>query len=212
MDLEAAAAALYGDTKTAQEQLTPTAPTAAPTDAATALYGAPREHIEQQPTAAPVDGAPPQVDIPDTIKQMRDADPLRKLFSPQGTYQAVIAPDMFTDAGNVDPAVRDAAIGELRELAADLALSTADITELRNRVGLVKTEALPPEEAFDRCISRFNDVFGHGAAQAYADARTLIARDPRVGALLDALNLSNDAETAVMLAKQARAMKMRGVL
>jgi len=220
MDLEAAAATLYG-----QPQAKPAAPTTPATpvtapaepaspaaDHASMLYGAPQEPAEEQPEAAPVDSVPPQVDVPDTIKQLREADTTRKLYDPQKTYAQAIKADMFSGDENINPAVRDAGVAELREVAADLGLGVTDVAELHNRAGIVKTEGLAPEVAIDRCVDRFNEVFGQDAAQAYRDARALVARDPRVGALLDGWGLSSDAQTAVMLARIARREKMEGRL
>ncbi|MBN8283749.1 hypothetical protein [Zoogloea sp.] len=59
----------------------------------------------------------PAVEVPENIKAMREADGARQMYSPQGTYSAVLPDDMWAGdeaAQAIPEPVQRAAISELR--------------------------------------------------------------------------------------------------
>lgn len=161
--------------------------------------------------------APPAIDIPENIKALRGADGTRKMYSPQGTYAAVLPDDLWASeesAKDIPEPVQRAAIAELREMAADVAMSNDDVRALQS-IALQIPEAPSDADRIawrEQAITRLNETYGNGAAQAFRDARAFIAQDPRRAQILDAKGLGDHPDTVLMVARLARQARMQGKL
>lgn len=160
---------------------------------------------------------PPVVEVPESIKAMREADGLRTLYSPQGSYASVLPDDMMA----ADEAVKDipepvqrAAISELREMAADLSMSHDDVRALQSIARQIPSKPTEAERITwrEQAVTRLNETYGNGAAQAVRDARAFIAQDPRRAKLLDAKGLGDHPDTVLMVARLARQARIQGKL
>jgi hypothetical protein len=161
-----------------------------------------------------------RIDVPDYIKAdraERENDPGHKLFG-GSVYTAALPDTLFDseveseDAPPLTPEVKRAVIGELRLMAADLYLEAAEVKTIQQRAAIVRTTPVPAEKQQRDCVTGLNAAFGQDAAQALKDARALIARDTRVGKLIDSLNLGNDPETVLIYARAARRARAAGKL
>lgn len=157
-------------------------------------YLAMRDAPEQPPAPAPAadDANPLESNLPDAVRELREADPNRRLYSAQKTYASDL-PDADFEAvvgkegPDGKPFTQERAVQaatEWREIAADLELSTADVREL---VPVFKNPPTPEQQAANRSASLQWLVAEHGdrAAHVLELARALVARDPRTAALLD---------------------------
>ena len=159
----------------------------------------------------------PAVEVPESIKAMREADGLRTLYSPQGSYASVLPDDMMA----ADEAVKDipepvqrAAISELREMAADVAMSSDDVRALQS---IARQIPEAPSDADriawrEQAVTRLNETYGNSAAQAFRDARAFIAQDTRRAKLLEARGLGDHPDTVLMVARLARQARIQGKL
>lgn len=159
----------------------------------------------------------PAVEVPESIKAMREADGLRALYSPQGSYASVLPDDMMA----ADEAVKDipepvqrAAISELREMAADLSMSHDDVRALQSIARQIPSKPTEAERITwrEQAVTRLNETYGNSAAQAFRDARAFIAQDPRRAKLLDAKGLGDHPDTVLMVARLARQARIQGKL
>lgn len=199
-----AASQLY-DAPTEPPQATPDAPVeeTQPADVQQALYG----EGEELPTAV----------IPENIRAMREADGARQMYSPQGTYASVLPDDLWSSdetAKAIPEPVQRAALAELREMAADVAMSNDDVRALQS---IARQIPEAPSDADriawrEQAVTRLNETYGNGAAQAFRDARAFIAQDPRRAKILDAKGLGDHPDTVLMVARLARQARMQGKL
>jgi hypothetical protein len=153
----------------------------------------------------------PLVDVPDAIKTLRD-DPLRRMFSPQGSFASVQLEERMADLA-IDPAVKTAAAAEFREIFADIGASPQDATELVDAASRFHAELVTPERDFtnaNSAIQILNEHYGADAKAALATAQEMIARDPRIFRMLDASRLGNDPKTVLKVVQLARSAKQRG--
>lgn len=140
------------------------------------------------------------VNAPEEVKALRDADGARKMFSAQETYKTDLPlADFEAVVGQEGPdgvpftqeqAVQ--AAGVWREVVADLELAPADVREL---VPIFKAPPPTPEvQAANRTAAMKWLVAAHGDRAGFAleAARALIARDPRTAALLDHSGAGDD--------------------
>ncbi len=230
-DFASMAARLYGGT-TPEEQ-----PPAAPQPAASAaseLYNAPTEPQQATPETTPgpaVETKPadvqqalygerealPAIEIPENIQTMRAADGARQMYSPQGTYASVLPDDLWAGdetAEAIPEPVQRAALAELREMAADVAMSNDDVRALQS---IARQIPEAPSDADriawrEQAVTRLNETYGNGAAQAFRDARAFIAQDPRRAKILDNKGLGDHPDTVLMVARLARQARMQGKL
>lgn len=164
-----------------------------------------------------------KIEVPEHIKAdraERDKDPGHKLFG--GSVFNAALPDTLFDAAEAEsgsegappltPEVKRAVVGELRLMAADLHLEAADVKAIQQRAAIVRTSPVSAENQQRDCVTRLNEAFGQDATQALRDARALIARDPRAGKLIDALNLGDDPATVLIYARAARRARAAGKL
>jgi hypothetical protein len=63
-----------------------------------------------------------------------------------------------------------------------------------------------------QCLQRLRDRFGSDAEQAAADARRLVARDPRFAEWIEETGLGNHPDVVLMIAERARSERGRGRL
>lgn len=153
----------------------------------------------------------PLVDVPDAIKTLRD-DPLRRMFSPQGSFASVQLEESMADLA-LDPAIRTAAAAEFREIFADIGASPQDAKELVDTASRFHAEPMTPERDAtntNAAIQILNEHYGTDAKAALATAHEMIARDPRIAKILDASRLGNDPQTVLKIVQLARSAKQRG--
>ncbi|TCK94129.1 hypothetical protein B0G74_0665 [Paraburkholderia sp. BL9I2N2] len=151
------------------------------------------------------------IELPDAIRELRD-DPLRRMFSPQGTYASVQLEESMKDVA-LDPAVKTAAAVEFREIFADFEASPQDAHELVSAATRFTAEPMTTERDASNtnaAIELLNQHFGNDAKSALAAAQQMIARDPRLSRMLDQTRLGNDPKTVLKIAQLARSAKMRG--
>ncbi|WP_398307375.1 hypothetical protein [Zoogloea sp.] len=159
----------------------------------------------------------PAVEVPENIKAMREADGLRALYSPQGSYASVLPDDLWAGdetAKAIPEPVQRAALAELREMAADVAMSHDDVRALQS---IARQIPEAPSDADriawrEQAVTRLNETYGNSAAQAFRDARAFIAQDPRRAKLLDAKGLGDHPDTVLMVARLARQARIQGKL
>ena len=159
----------------------------------------------------------PAVEVPESIKAMREADGARQMYSPQGTYASVLPDDLWAGdetAKAIPEPVQRAALAELREMAADVAMSHDDVRALQS---IARQIPEAPSDADriawrEQAVTRLNETYGNGAAQAVRDARAFIAQDPRRAKLLDAKGLGDHPDTVLMVARLARQARIQGKL
>lgn len=153
----------------------------------------------------------PLADLPLEVKELRDL-PERRMFSAQETFSEAI-PDLSDEVckeQGADPAVMRQGAVEVREIAADLDLGIPEVQTLRQRAGQLSESPVEAITQRESAVEALNREFGNGAYQAWQDARALVARDPRVGKVIEAMGLGDDADTIVMLARKARSQRAAG--
>lgn len=237
-DFSTMAEALYGTEKASPENATvittgsvpsktnPAPPR--PVDPAAVLYGGP-----DRPTAAPVerrdesdternerladalfnedDTPAPDLDIPDHIKEMRDADTGRKLYDPVKTFQVVI-PDNALAELEIPPPLQKAVIHEWRHMAADLGMTSDDLLTFKDVVA--RFEKPTPEMRanwHDEAVDALNREYGDGAKAALRDAMKLAQRDPRMAKMLDE-GMGDHPKIILQFARLARQARNAGRL
>lgn len=198
-DMPSVAEVFYASPGNSAEQATPqAAEVSREAQMAEALYG------EKSAPAASAQLAP-------AVQKMRAADPARRMFSPQLTYAEVL-PDPENEPGRAPDPVMVGAVREMRELMADLGLPPTEVAALRDRSLAVRragTDQAGQQKASADALER---RFGKEASATLKEARALVARDPRVGKLIESMGLGDDAETIITLAEAARRQKTRGQL
>lgn len=153
----------------------------------------------------------PLVDVPDAIKTLRD-DPLRRMFSPQGSFASVQLEESMAHLA-LDPAVKTAVAAEFREVFADFGASPQDAKELVDTASRFGAEPMTAERDAtntNSAIQILNEHYGTDAKAALATAQEMIARDPRIARMLDASRLGNDPQTVLKIVQLARSAKQRG--
>lgn len=159
----------------------------------------------------------PAVEVPENIKAMREADGARQMYSPQGTYASVLPDDMMTAdeaVKHIPEPVQRAAISELREMAADVAMSSDDVRALQSIARQIPSTPTEAERAAWRsqAVARLSETYGDQANQVLQDARAFIAQDPRRARLLNAKALGDHPDTVLMVARLARQARIQGKL
>lgn len=159
----------------------------------------------------PEEPEPVELDpVPADVQALRDAQD-RRTFSAQTTYRDA-APDGDFEALGIDPEVGRKGMAEVREIFADLDLTPGDVRGLRERAERLRDAPVDPIAQREAAVDALNREFGKGAAQAWREARALVARDPRVSKIIETMGLGDDAATIVRLAHVARAQRLSGKL
>ena len=189
--------------------------------AAAPVLQPPAEEPPQQRTAEelaaamyPKDAEPVQLDpVPAEVQELRD-DIARRMYSAQDTLREAVpeAPEETFTTEGIDPAVGRKALAEVREMFADLDLGPREVQDLRQRAERLRDAPVDPIAQREAAVEALNREFGQGAKQAWRDARALVARDPRVGKLIEAMGLGDDPDTVLLLARTARSQRIAGKL
>lgn len=177
------------------------------------------QHAEGEQSKPDGDDDDDESGIPGEIRELRENDRGRRMFSPQKTYEYDVPDDLLNleEAGDDDtPAeMKAAAVAELREMAADMSMSGADVRML---IGRARAAAANPaqDEAAERSQASQQLAADLGSAkaaqQALADAKQLLDRDPRMRQLVLSLGMGNDVQTIKTLAELARRERASGRL
>lgn len=171
-------------------------------------------------------------ELPAGIKELREGDAARKLYSaesnlagvnleaalaiPAEQHEALKDQLKGTPFENATPAELTAAMAaEFREMSADLGASPADLSEFMTLAG--QMHATPPDE---KTIARWHDTIGNQLRATYGDeapqmldlARQLAQRDPRVARMLDHTGLGNHPDVVMKFARLALSEKLAGRL
>jgi hypothetical protein len=198
------------------ETLITSAPVQPATTAAEAMYPSMPDATEpEQPEAQPADVNPLESHTPEEVKALRDADPTRRLYSAQETYKGELSAEVFdsVEGEGITPEVRQQAAATWREIAADIELSPVEVREL-----IPVFQAPPPtpdQQASNRAVAMqwLVDQYGDGAGAALEAAQSLVARDPRVAALLEHSGAGDDPrvvkKVVAVALKQVRAGKLK---
>lgn len=200
--------AMYGKPQAAQPQAQPDA-TSEPArqrtaeELAEAAYPEPPEPVQLDP-------------VPAEVQELRD-DVARRMYSAQDTFRDAIpdadeAQRAELAAQGITPEAGRKATAELREIAADLDMSPADVAKVRQRATLVRETQPDVIAQREATVDALNREFGNDAKQAWRDARALVARDPRVGRMIEAMGVGDDPEVVLMIARVARAQRVAGKL
>lgn len=175
-------------------------------DAAAVIY-----RDKPKPKGAPADQVPP------VVRDLREQDDARKMFSPQNDYRDSGLEDALAGVAEVADDVKAAAAAEYREIFADNGLNT---TEARDVVSLARElVANPPDETTQQTwqADGWKDLvrtYGgeKGATEALELAKRLVMRDPRVAQLLDHTRLGNHPRIIKLMVEKARSERSRGRL
>ncbi|CAM2158929.1 conserved hypothetical protein [Paraburkholderia tropica] len=170
---------------------------------------------EKPQTETPATDAPAQTpELPDAIRELRN-DPLRRMFSAQGTFAGVPLEESMQNIGGT-PAEVSAIASEWREVFADLGASPNDARELvmlaQQHGANMPADAAGDGKLYASAVDALVRQYGSDAQAALDDARALIARDPRLGSFLDKSRMGNDPRTVLKVVQLARSAKMRGEL
>lgn len=153
------------------------------------------------------------VELPPGIKELRESDTARRMYSPQKTYQAVLPDNMFDDFPDLDNVSKLSAISEFREIAADIGLAVDEVSYLRQRATELRNTPIDSVTQREDTVQALNAAFGQHAKQAWLDARALVKRDPAMVSIISSLGLGDDSRTILMLAHAAaRNQKISGRL
>lgn len=219
--MDAMLAKLY-PTMAAQEGATPAgapapaqpaaAPAPAPADSTAEAAARLFPGMQERPEPAP------NPSVPDAVKARREADPERKVYSPQIMMKDAVPDDLFDAAptdSRITPEMKQAATAELREMSADLG---ATRQEVENFIDLYKQNlANPPtDEQAAKWHKESRDLlkgrYGDGADHALSMAKKLLARDPRVKSIIVAGNLGNHPKVVMAVTEAALREAQKGRL
>ena len=150
-------------------------------------------------------------DIQELRKQALEADPTQRVYPPEKQITA-IADDAFDAMNDLTPEGRQELVLEMRRMANDFGMGNAEVTEFIIRVNQAKE--VPEYKQREEAEFILRREFGgeEGAAQAVADAKALLNRDPRAKQIVLSLGLGNDVGTIRQLADQARRERAQGRL
>lgn len=224
IDIQASAAALYGDPAApapAAAAEPASAPAAAP-NSGQPQGRAPTRPAPEHPLAKSerlADGlyAQPEdvsVEVPESIANARKGDELRTIYGAQGQFGQDI-----TDAiaeGSAEFAafpedMRKAAIAEVREIAADVGMTNEDVSTLKAlapQFNATTAEQVAQWQA--ESVQTLQREYGEEWQQALADAKALIARDPRLVQIMRAGGRGNHPQVVSMFARLGRQARMSG--
>lgn len=141
--------------------------------------------MEEQPKTAP------NSTVPEVIRELRESDPERKMYSPQrGPLASVItAENLFAEVtdGQITGEIRQAAATELREIATDIGANRQEVeTFLSIRKDILRDPPTPEQSAKWRAesVQLIRSRYGDAAESTLALGEKLMLRDPRVAKLI----------------------------
>jgi hypothetical protein len=154
---------------------------------------------------------------PAPIREMRDADTDRKMYSPQNMLKDSLPDDTFTEVvgEGITDASKAAAVAEWREIAADVGMSN---NEVKQFVGLYKQNITnpPTPEQNDKwrneSVKLLKERYGERADSMLGMADKLVKRDPRVQHLITHGGLANHPQVVLSIAEAALRQAAKGRL
>lgn len=168
----------------------------------------------QEPISAPEPAPEQHAGIPDEIKQLREQDADRKMFGAQSMLGDIPIEEAFAEV-DVPDEVKSAAAAEFREIATDVGLSSPEakmvLSEFRAALAsppTLEARAAGVAEAQRQLAAKY----GEDVPQVLADARALVARDPRVAQLLERSGLGDDPKMIMRMAELGRRARIAGKL
>jgi len=133
----------------------------------------------------------PNSTVPDAIREMREADKERQLYSPQkGPLASVItAENLFAEVtdGQITGEIRQAAAAELREIATDIGANRHEVEMfLSIRKDILGNPPTPEQSEKWRAesVQLIRSRYGDAAESTLALGEKLMLRDPRVAKLI----------------------------
>lgn len=177
---------------------------------------APEEELAKKlyPEKPAPQGAPPEA-IPENIKNLRKEDEARQMFNAQSTYGDVPLEDVFAKVEGFGGEEKAAAAHEYREIFADFELSGPEAKEFLSLAQELHADMPTAETEVawqNQAVKRLVEVHGDGAAAAVDLAKQLVARDPRIGAILEATRLGSHPRVIELVVEIAQRQKLRGRL
>lgn len=175
----------------------------------TLLAGGEQKPAEQQQQQPAKNGQPaaPEVkpgDLPEAVKALRE-QPARKMFDATKTYTDALRRSEFADT---DPDLDKVVNAEVSEIFQDIGVSN---TEASTLITLARTPASDETRAsWESESSAYLATLGKDARESLHLARTLVARDPRVAAMLDETGLGSHPAVVEMLISKAKSARLRG--
>lgn len=115
----------------------------------------------------------------------------------------------------VNSAMARKAVSELRAMAGDLELSTTDMGVMSESLAFarsIKGDAEKTAAAREWAVGLLNAEHGDQAAFAARAARAYVAKNPKLGALLDHSGAGDSPHTVVLIARRALALHKAGKL
>lgn len=158
--------------------------------------------------------SPVTVEVPVEIQELRDADAARRLYGVKTAFATALPDDLYAADEGLAPDVRPVVVNELREIAADVGATNADVMTFR-RVANSLTQSPTAEQRaawHDQIAEQLNAQYGTSAAQALADAAKFARRDPRVARMLAHNGLGDHPEVVLQFARLAREARAAGKL
>lgn len=157
----------------------------------------------------------PDLDVPAAIAELRKADPARVMYEASGMH-AEIHDDLDTlVSAAVVGEQRKATVAEMQEVVSDLGATHGDVRTFLSAASILASKPPTADEETrmqQQCLQQLRDRFGEEADAAAADARRLVARDPRFAEWIEATGLGNHPATVVRIAELARSERSRGRL
>ena len=153
----------------------------------------------------------PAEDLPAGVAALRDTDPARRMYDDRTPYTHAGIERALADHGVEGPAA-DLEHKAWAGVFADLGLSGQDAQGV---VQLAMAE--PPSDDQvqawpTQAQAALQEAFGRDWQQALADARLLVARDPRLSDYLNRTGLGNHPHIVKLAAERARAAIANGTL
>lgn len=159
-----------------------------------------------------------EVEVPEHIQELRKADPLRAMYTPEKHFGDVINERvMFPEvegAPQIAPEVRAAVVREMANIAADVGMTNADVRTFTT-IGAMCKEAPTPEQRAQwhaQTIDQLKRTYGRDAAQALQDAQTIAMRDPRLVKMLEAKGMGDHPDAVMVFARLGRQARLAGKL
>jgi hypothetical protein len=157
----------------------------------------------------------PPANVPPHIAELRKADADRAFFTEPPVSASAVASYLEAAKGHVPDEQIAAAALELREIAADLDFTDADVTHVLDLARAARSEPLTPElheRWHQQAADALQRQYGTDAPRALDLARQLAKRDPRVLRMLNESGLGSHPDVVLRFAEKARALQARGRL
>lgn len=105
-------------------------------------------------------------------------------------------------------------VGELRGMVGDLGLSRDEVSAIAETInrGASSGSNHDPIPGRERAVELLNREHGENAAQALRASRAYVAKNPKLGRLLDRTGLGDDPSTVAIIARRAMALHRAGKL